>query len=147
MFSSQVQKAISGAICGGYSAARAGSRSSTFARVNAGTVAGLVTDASGGTVEGAAITLTDKSTSTARTTTSNEAGRYLLANVPPGTYEITANKSGFNLARVREVNVVVGTPLNIDFKLELGSMSQTVEVSTTGADLQTSNSTIGTSIV
>ena len=43
--------------------------------------------------------------------------------------------------------MVVGTPLNIDFKLELGSMTQTVEVSTTGADLQTTNSTIGTSIV
>lgn len=115
--------------------------------VDAGTVAGLVTDSSGGTVAGATITLTDKSTSTARTTTSNEAGRYLFANVPPGTYEIAANKTGFNLARVSAVKVVVGTPLNIDFKLELGSVSQTVEVSTTGADLQTANSTIGTSIV
>lgn len=116
-------------------------------QVDAGTVAGLVTDASGGTVAGATITLADKSTNTARTTTSNEAGRYLFANVPPGTYEITANKTGFNLAKVSAVNVVVGTPLNLDFKLELGSMTQTVEVSTTGADLQTTNSTIGTSIV
>ena len=113
----------------------------------AGSIEGLVTDASGGTVAGATITIADKSTSTARTTTSNEAGRYLLANVPPGTYEITANKTGFNLAKVSEVTVVVGTPLTINFRLELGSMAQTVEVSTTGADLQTTNSTIGTSIV
>ena len=42
---------------------------------------------------------------------------------------------------------MAGILLNIDFKLELGLMSQTVEVSTTGADLQTSHSTTGTSIV
>ncbi|HEY6946397.1 MAG TPA: carboxypeptidase-like regulatory domain-containing protein [Candidatus Acidoferrum sp.] len=114
---------------------------------NSGSVAGLVTDVSGGAVAGATITLTDKSTNTARTTTSNEAGRYLFAIVPPGSYEITANKTGFSLSKVSQINVVVGTPLSIDFKLEVGSMSQTVEVSTTGAELQTLNSTIGTSIV
>jgi hypothetical protein len=115
--------------------------------VNAGTVAGLVTDSSGGSVGGATITLNDKSTGTHRETTSNDAGRYLFANVPPGAYEITANKNGFRVSRVSEINVVVGTPLTMDFKLEVGAVSQTVEVSTTGAELQTLNSTIGTSIV
>lgn len=114
---------------------------------NAGSVSGIVTDSSGGSVGGATITLRDKSTSTTRATTSNEAGRYLLANVPPGLYEIEASREGFRLSKVSEVKVVVGTALNIDFKLELGSVTQTVEVSTTGVDLQTSNSTIGTSIV
>src|SRR5690242_1242795 len=114
---------------------------------NAGSVSGLVADASGGSVAGASITLTDKGTGIVRTTTSNEAGRYLFANVPPGTYTITANKTGFSLSKVSEISVVVGTPLTIDFKLEVGSVSQTVEVSAAGAELQTSNSTIGTSIV
>lgn len=113
----------------------------------AGGVSGLVADASGGSVAGATITLTDKGTGIARTTTSNEAGRYLFANVPSGTYTITANKTGFNLSKVSEISVVVGTPLTIDFKLEVGSVSQTVEVSAAGAELQTANSTIGTSIV
>jgi carboxypeptidase family protein len=113
----------------------------------AGSVAGLVTDASGGSVAGATITLTDKATNTPRTTTSNEAGRYLLANVPPGSYEIVANKAGFRVSKVSEISVVVGTPLIIDFKLELGSLAETVEVSTTGTELQTMNSTIGATIV
>ncbi|HKW34416.1 MAG TPA: carboxypeptidase-like regulatory domain-containing protein [Candidatus Acidoferrum sp.] len=115
--------------------------------LTAGSVAGLVSDTSGGVVAGATITIKDKSTNTPRSTTSNEAGRYLFANVPPGSYEITANKTGFSLSRVGEIQVVVGTPLTIDFKLELGSITQSVEVSASGADLQTTNSTIGASVV
>jgi uncharacterized surface anchored protein len=62
---------------------------------NAGSVAGLVTDISSGVVAGATITLRDKATNTPRTVITNDAGRYLFANVPPGDYEITANKTGF----------------------------------------------------
>lgn len=113
---------------------------------NAGSVSGSVTDASGGTVAGATITLTDKSTNTPRLTTSNEAGRYLFANVPPGNYEITANKTGFRLSRISDITVVVGTPLTIDFKLELGSVADTIVVEATGATLQTLNSSVGTTM-
>jgi hypothetical protein len=113
---------------------------------NAGSVAGLVTDTSGGAVGSATITLLDKATSTRRTTESNEAGRYLFANVPPGSYEVTANKTGFRSSKVSEISVTVGTPLTVDFKLEVGSVAETVEVSAAGAYLQTTNSTIGTTI-
>ena len=113
---------------------------------NAGSVAGLVTDPSGGAVADAAIILRDKGTNIPRVTSSNEAGRYVFANVPPGSYEITASKSGFRVGKVRELAVTVGSPLEINFKLELGSVSETIEVNTTGAELQTTNSTIGTTI-
>lgn len=114
---------------------------------NAGAVGGQVTDTSGGTVAGAIVTLTDKSTNTPRTTTSNEAGRYVFASVPPGAYEITANKTGFRVSKVSQIDVTVGTPLTINFALEVGTMAQTVEVTTTGAELQTTNATVGTTIV
>lgn len=114
---------------------------------NAGAVGGQVTDSSGGAVGGANVTLTDKATNTPRTTTSNEAGRYVFPNLPPGTYEMSANKAGFRAAKVSQVEVTVGTPLNIDFKLEVGALTDVVEVSTTGAELQTTNATVGTTIV
>jgi Carboxypeptidase regulatory-like domain len=119
----------------------------TFAQgADTGSVAGLVTDPSGGFVVDATITLRDKATSTPRVTNSNDAGRYLFANVPPGMYEVTAVKTGFRSGKVRELTVNVGTALTIDFKLELGSVAETVEVSTTGTELETTNSTIGTTI-
>ena len=113
---------------------------------NTGSVAGLVSDTSGGAVVGATVTLTDKATNTPRAATSNDVGRYLFANVPPGDYEITVNKTGFRLSKVSNISVTVGSPLTVDFRLELGSISETVEVITTGAELQTTNSTVGTTL-
>ena len=113
---------------------------------NAGSVAGLITDSSGASVIGATVTLTDKATSTSRGAASNDAGRYTFANVAPGSYEVTASKTGFRVVKVADLQVTVGTTLTVDFKLEVGSMSETVEVTTTGAELQTTNSTIGTTI-
>src|SRR5260370_2784702 len=76
---------------------------------SAGSVAGLVTDASGAAVAGANITLTDKSTNTVPTATSNESARYNFPTVTPGTYQINANKTGFRVATIGEIQVTVGT--------------------------------------
>jgi len=111
-----------------------------------GTVAGLVTDSTGGAVAGTTITLIDKATNTPRTTQSNEAGRYVFVNIDPGDYSISANKTGFRVAKASDLKVVIGTTITLDFKLELGSMAETVEVTATGADLQTTNATMGTSL-
>src|SRR5690349_13094104 len=54
-----------------------------------GTVAGAVTDPSGAAVAGATVTLVDPSTNDTRTTTTNDAGRFIFANVVPGTYHVT----------------------------------------------------------
>src|SRR2546421_862841 len=110
----------------------------------AGTVVGLVTDSSGGAVAGATITLTDKATSTPRTTTSNEAGRYIFANVNPGTYDIKVTMKGFRQSAVTGQDVSVGQTLTVNVTLEVGAMAETVEVKVaTGAELQTENATMG----
>src|SRR5438445_661934 len=83
---------------------------------NAGSVAGIVTDSSGAVIAGATITLTDKQTSSPRTEVSNDAGRYLFPNVPPGTYVISANKTGFRVQKITDLNVSVGSGVTLDFK-------------------------------
>jgi Carboxypeptidase regulatory-like domain len=113
---------------------------------SAGSVAGLVTDASGGSVVGATITLTDRATNSPRTATSNASGRYNFADVTPGDYEITANKTGFRVAKISHIQVTVGTTFTVDVKLEIGSVAEIVEVTTTGAELQTTNATMGTTL-
>jgi len=112
---------------------------------NSGSVSGVVSDSSGAFVVGANIALTDKATSTPRTTTSNEVGRYIITNVPPGEYQITVTKTGFRVTKT-EVTVNVGSSLTVDLKLELGSVSETVEVSATNTELQTMNATVGNTI-
>ena len=113
----------------------------------AGTVNGLVTDQSGALVAGATVTLTDKATGSPRTTTTNEAGRYVFVEVPPGIYDLTINKVGFRVTRLADQKVTVGTELTANVALEVGTVSQTVEVSAVrGAQLQTENATMGSTV-
>src|SRR5216684_3200920 len=113
----------------------------------AGTVVGLVIDSSGGAVAGATITLTDKATNTPRTATSNEAGRYVFANVSPGIYDIRVTMKGFRQSAVAGQEVVVGQTLTVNVTLEVGAMSEIVEVKVvSGAELQTENATMGSTV-
>jgi hypothetical protein len=107
---------------------------------------GTVTDSTGGAVAAAEVTLTDTSTNIARTTSTNESGRYILVDVQPGTYNVTINKTGFRLAKISGQVVTVATTVTLNVALEIGSVAETVEVSVTGAELQTTNSTVGTTI-
>jgi hypothetical protein len=111
-----------------------------------GSVAGTVTDPTGAIVVGAQVTLADTSTNAQRTATSNETGRYVFPNVPPGTYSLTATKEGFSVAKVSSLTVTVGTTLTVDVAMELGAVTQTVEVVASTSELQVTNSTIGNTV-
>jgi hypothetical protein len=111
-----------------------------------GSVAGTVTDPSGAVVVGAQVALTDASTNAQRTATSNEAGRYIFPNLPPGTYSMTTTREGFRVAKISSMTVNVGTTLTVDVAMELGTVSQTVEVVASTSELQVTNSTIGNTV-
>ena len=113
---------------------------------NTGTVVGVVDDQTGAVVPGATITLTDLSTKIERKTTTSHTGQYVFVNIPPGMYSITASKSGFAMDRVASQEVTVGTQTNANFRLTVGSTQQTIEVKTSGADLQTINATLGSTV-
>jgi len=111
-----------------------------------GTVAGTVTDPSGAAVAAAAVTLTDKATNIPRTASTNENGRYILVDVPAGTYDLTVSKQGFRISRLNDQTVNVGTALTLNVALEVGSVAESVEVTATNAELQTLNATVGNTI-
>jgi len=111
-----------------------------------GTVAGTVTDPSGALVAGATVTLTDPTTSSSRTTTTNETGRYVFANVPPGTYTLSIAKQGFATTKAPDVSVRVGTATTMNISLPVGGATVEVEVKAAGTELQTMNATVGNTI-
>jgi len=115
--------------------------------VSTGTLTGQVVDQQDKVVLGAAVTLTDVSTGAARSTQTNDAGRYVFTQVPPGTYIVSVKKEGFSQTRISDQSVTVGLTLTVNVQLKVGSAAQTVEVTyTPGAELQTMNSTMGTTI-
>jgi hypothetical protein len=113
---------------------------------NTGTVVGTVADQQGAMIAGATITLKDVATNITLTTTANSAGQYVFVNVTPGVYSITAIESGFSVAKIISQTVSVGTQTTANFKLSIGSEQVTIEVQASGADLQTLNATIGTTV-
>jgi hypothetical protein len=114
---------------------------------SSGTVAGQVTDEQNAAIPAADVKITDTSTSVSRTTTTNEAGRYIFSSVPPGNYNVSITKNGFTTFQVNDQTVEVGQSLTINAVMHVGSTSTTVEVSASaGAELQTMNATVGTTI-
>jgi hypothetical protein len=114
--------------------------------VSTGTIQGVVTDPTNAAVSAATVTLTDAATNTTRTAVTNDSGRFILVGVLPGIYDLTVTKTGFRAAKFAKQEVTVGATINLDTKLELGSSVETVEVTATGANLETSNATIGNTI-
>lgn len=98
-----------------------------FAQVSA-SISGTVTDPSGAMVSGAAITATNTGTGATRTATTDSAGRYELATVPLGDYQVQAQKQGFTTQVRRGVQVVVGQNAVVDLQMQVGESSQQVTV-------------------
>jgi hypothetical protein len=103
-----------------------------------GTVTGTVSDHTGAVIPNVTITVTDASTKETRTTVSNKDGQYVLANVPPGTYSVTAAVPGFSTDETT-LTVSVNAQSTANFTMAVGAASTTVEVQASNADLQTMN--------
>jgi len=118
-----------------------------MAQASTGTLTGSVADAQGAVIPGATIKLVDPTTNSTREAVTNEVGRYTIANVPPGDYNITVTKEGFTAARYKGQHIDVGAVLTLDIPLAVGAATTTVEVQAqAGAELQTLNATIGTTM-
>jgi hypothetical protein len=91
-------------------------------------IAGLVRDASGAAVAAATVTLTETSTSARRVVTTNALGEYNARSLPVGTYRIEAEKAGFQKLSRDGVVLTTASTLSVDLVLQVGSQSQTVNV-------------------
>src|SRR6202140_5450218 len=114
--------------------------------ISTGTIQGAVLDPAGAAVAGATVTLTEPATGSSREDVTNDAGRYTLANIPPGVYEVAINKHGFRVTKFVKQEVTVGAIIVLDAKLELGSNVETVEVYAAGVSLDTATATVGNTL-
>ena len=121
-----------------------GATPAAYGQVSGGSVVGAVTDASGAAVPNAEVVLTDVSTKIGHSTKSNGAGLYAFRDVPPGTYILKVSSSGFRTVEIAKAEVTVGLVLTLNVKLEVGAITETVEVTAqSGAELQTQDATMG----
>jgi hypothetical protein len=93
-------------------------------------VTGTISDATGAVVPNAAVTAREISTGSTRTARSNADGRFLFAQLNPGTWRIVVQAEGFGSAESQPAAVAVGQTIAVNFTLSPAATSQTVEVST-----------------
>src|SRR5260370_771546 len=105
---------------------------------------GQVTDASGAVIPAAAVTAKDLDRATAWPTQTDNAGYYSLPRLPIGNYEIRVEAKGFQTAIQRSVTLVLDQTAKIDFHLQVGQVSQTMEVTSAAPVLQTERTELGT---
>src|SRR5690349_5284467 len=106
-----------------------------------GSIAGVVTDSSGAVVPGAQITATHTGTGASRTGQSSDSGAYSIASLPVGSYSLTFEKTGFKPIKINEVLVTVAQTVPVNAQFQLGSVQETVTVTTdTQAPVETESS-------
>src|SRR6187551_3192177 len=93
-----------------------------------GTIVGTVTDTSGAAVPNAKVIITDMGRDVTQTTTTNESGNFTQRFLIVGKYRFRVEAGGFKAFVQENIPVSVDTELRIEAKLEIGEMSQTVEV-------------------
>jgi len=108
------------------------------------TVTGTTTDPTGGAVAGAKVQATNVATNTTQDTITDSAGRYKLADLPVGTYNITASISGFKTVVHTGLTLGVGSALVVDFALPVGQITQTVNVEGDVSRVETTTSEVST---
>ena len=114
-----------------------------FAQTGAASVTGLITDESGAPVPGVTITATNQATNVTYTAVSNEAGNYTIAALPIGTYVVKAELTGFRTLTRTPTTFEAQQIARLDFRMSVGQIQESVEVSGTPPILQTETATVG----
>lgn len=111
-----------------------------------GSVLGTITDPSGGTLRGATVVLTNAGTGGRRQVSSGASGDYQFLNLVPGTYRVQVELAGFKKATRESVEVSVSNAVRADIGMQLGDITQTVEVAAAAPLLQTEDANLSQSV-
>lgn len=111
-----------------------------------GTFLGTVTDPSGAGVAGAIVRVTSTGTALQREAATDEQGNFQLLLVPPGTYQMEVEKTGFQRAARQHLELNAGQSLRVDTVLQIGSVSETVQVEAKVAQVDTATANVGATV-
>jgi outer membrane receptor protein involved in Fe transport len=106
-------------------------------------ILGLVTDSSGAVVPGAKVTITRTATGESRSAVTNQDGEYTFPLIDIGEYRVHVEMPGFRSQTVTGLRVELQQKARVDFRLEVGALSESVEVAAQSVVLQTEDAAVG----
>jgi hypothetical protein len=107
------------------------------------TISGIVTDATGAVLPGAAVTIHGNATGAERQTVSDSAGSFTAPSLQPGDYSITVSAPGFAKYTVPHLNLEVNATATVNARLSIASAGETIQVESTSAPIEAQTSTVG----
>ncbi len=110
------------------------------------TITGSIKDASGGNVPNAKIFVRNEGTGVARETVTNDSGIYTVSNIPAGRYTVSVQAAGFKKYEKTGNLLDASLPLGVDITLEVGAISESVNVTAEASVIQTESATLGTTV-
>src|SRR5438105_12726659 len=113
------------------------------ASAQTGTLVGTVLDSSGAAIAGAAVEVRNTATQEVQLAESDSRGEFIVANLATGTYEVRIAKAGFQTLRQNDLHLDLEQEARMEFRLSLGAITQTVEVSAMAPLLNTENAKKG----
>jgi hypothetical protein len=111
-----------------------------------GSITGEVKDSSGALIAGATVTVTNQGTGDVRTVQTKTDGGYLAPDLQPGVYTVSGEAKGFKRLTISGLNVNVGTTLTQDLSLEVGAVTETINVTGTTSLVETTTNMVGTTV-
>jgi len=117
-----------------------------YGQSTSGTITGVVTDQSKAVIPGAKVTITDIATGVSFSTQSSAEGFYTHARVPEGHYRLEVVKTGFKTLVLDDIQLNVDDVVRVDARLDVGSYSETVEVTSAPPLLQTETAEVKTEL-
>jgi hypothetical protein len=116
---------------------------STWAQTGTTSLHGVVTDKSGASISDAAVTLISTDQGFQRDTKTNNAGEYEFLSLPPGTYVLTVEMTGFQKFEQTNLQLLVNSPTTTNVTLSIGASTETVEVTVQAQVLNTTDASLG----
>jgi hypothetical protein len=114
-----------------------------FAQIDTGVISGRVTDSSGAVVPAAQVTIIQTETNTESKSETNGDGLYRVPSLRPGPYKVSVTASGFKVSGRDGLTLRIGENLGVDIKLEVGAVTEAINVTTALPLLETQTSSTG----
>jgi outer membrane receptor protein involved in Fe transport len=117
-----------------------------YAQVSGATLSGTVKDPSGAGIPNAQVTVTDTATRVTHGVTTNSAGLYSAPNLLPAIYEVSVTAPGFSTQVRKGIMLTVGAQQELDVSMQVGEVSQTVEVTAEAPTVELTSSTLSAEV-
>ena len=116
------------------------------AQSSRGTITGTITDSTHAAVPGASVKAVNQATSVVYSSTSNSDGNFDVPQLPEGRYKVTVEKAGFKASVTPDIELLLAQTLTLNISLEIGEVTQSVNVGTGVSNVETTTSELATNV-